>query len=87
MMITRQVRLMARAKEMLKQGVSNADVGRKLGIRNFYLKGFFKQVHNFSLAQTEDYITSLFRSDWKLKSSRIKKRLILERLITDLCSN
>jgi len=87
MMITRQVRLMARAKEMLKQGFSNADVGRKLGIRNFYLKGFFEQVHDFSLAQTEDYITSLFRSDWKLKSSRIKKRLILERLITDLCSN
>lgn len=86
MMISRQVRLMARAKEMLQGGSSNAEVGRRLGIRDFYLKGFLKRVHTFSLTRVEDCITCLFRSDWKLKSSRISKRLILERLITDLCS-
>jgi len=85
MMITRQVRLMARAKEMLEEGSSYAEVGRRLGIRDFYLEGFLEQVHTFSLPQVEANFTHLFRSDWKLKSSRINKRLILERLITDLC--
>lgn len=87
MMITRQVRLLARAKEMLKEDSSYADVGRRLGIRDFYLKGFLEQVHTFSLHQVETHFTHLFRSDWKLKSSRINKRLILERLITDLCGH
>jgi len=87
MMITRQVRLMARAKEMLREGFSYTDVGRKLGIRDFYLKGFLEQVHTFSLSQVEAHFTCLFRSDWRLKSSRINKRLILERLITDLCGH
>jgi len=87
MMITRQVRLMARAKEMLKKGSSYADVGKRLGIRDFYLKGFLEQVHTFSLSQVEAHFTCLFRSDWRLKSSRIDKRLILERLITDLCGH
>lgn len=86
MMITRHVRLMAKAKEMLKEGSSSADVGRTLGIRDFYLKGFLDQVKTFSLVQAETYFTHLFCSDQKLKSSRISKRLILEKLIANLCA-
>jgi len=86
-MITRQVRLMARAKDMLEEGSSYEEVGKRLGIRDFYLKEFLGQVHTFSLSQVEKNITHLFRSDWKLKSSRIDKRLILERLITNLCNH
>lgn len=84
-MITRQMRLLTRAKEMLKEGSSHADVGRKLGVRGFYLKGFLKQVNVFSLSHVEDCFTCLFCSDWKLKSSRIDKKLIMEKLIADLC--
>ena len=85
-MITRQMRLLTRAKEMLKEGSSHADVGRKLGVRGFYLKGFLKQVNVFSLSHVEDCFTCLFCSDWKLKSSRIDKKLIMEKLIADLCA-
>jgi DNA polymerase-3 subunit delta len=84
-MITLRIRQYAKAKEMLQEGSSHVDVGRRLGIRDFYLKGFLEQVHTFPLNRVEACFACLFRSDWKLKSSRINKRLILERLITDLC--
>jgi len=86
-MITMRIRQLAKGKEMLQEGLSQADIGRSLGIHNFYLKGFFTQVRAFSLAQVEDFTHYLFRSDWKLKSSRVDKRLILERLIIALCSH
>ena len=85
-MITRQVRLLALAKEMLKEGSSYEDAGRKLGIHGFYLKGFLKQVQAFSLAHVEACFNCLFHADWKLKSSRIDKRIIMEKLIADLCA-
>ena len=86
-MITLRIRQLARGKEMLQEGFSQADIGRSLGIRTFYLRGFLTQVHAFSLAKMEVCTDFLFRSDWKLKSSRVDKRLILERLIVELCGH
>ena len=85
-MIARQIRLLTRAKELLKEGSSHEEVGRQLGIRGFYLKGFLNQVQVFSLSRVEACFTCLFYSDWKLKSSRIDKKLIMEKLIGDLCA-
>jgi len=84
-MITRQTRLLVRAKEMLEQGLSQTEIGRKLGIRDFYLKDFIRRAQVVSRPQGEKSIHLLFRSDWKLKSSRVDKRLVLEDLITGLC--
>ena len=84
-MITRQIRLLVQAKEMLEQGLSPTDVGRKLGVRDFYLKAFIKRAHIVSRSRGEKSIHLLFHSDWKLKSSRVDKRLVLENLITGLC--
>jgi DNA polymerase-3 subunit delta len=86
MMITRQVRLLARAKEMVQNGCAQADVGKTLGIRDFYLRVFIKQVRAFSLPRVENYFSLLFYSDWKLKSSRVDKRLLLEDLVIRLCA-
>ena len=84
-MITRQTRLLVRAKEMLEQGLSQTEIGRKLGIRDFYLKDFIRRAQVVSRPQGEKSIHLLFHSDWKLKSSRVDKRLVLEDLITGLC--
>ena len=86
MMITRQVRLLARAKEMVQNGCAQGDVGKTLGIRDFYLNAFIKKVRAFSLPRSESYFSLLFYADWKLKSSRVDKRLLLEDLITRLCA-
>ena len=85
-MITRQVRLLVRGKEMVQNGCTQDDVGKTLGIRDFYLKAFMKQVRAFSLARSENYFSLLFYADWKLKSSRVDKRLLMEDLITRLCA-
>ena len=84
-MITRQVRLLAQAQEMLDRGLSQQEVGRSLGIRDFYLKDFIGRARVFSRLQGEKSIDSLFHTDWKLKSSRIDKRIVLEDLISGLC--
>ena len=57
-MITRQIRLLVQAKEMLEEGLSQADVGRKLGIRDFYLKDFIKR-SLFSRSRGKEYSPSL----------------------------
>jgi DNA polymerase-3 subunit delta len=84
-MITRQVRLLSRANEMLEKGFSQAEVGRNLGIRDFYLKDFIRRARVFSRFQGERSICSLFYTDWKLKSSRVDKKIVLEDLISGLC--
>ena len=86
MMITRQVRLLVRGKEMLENGCAQNDVGKTLGIRDFYLRAFMKQVRTFCLARAQNYFSLLFYADWKLKSSRVDKKLLLEDLITRLCA-
>lgn len=85
-MITRQIRLLARAREMVENGAVQGDVGRALGIRDFYLGAFIKQVRAFSLSRVESDFSLLFHADWRLKSSRVDKRFLLEDLITRLCA-
>jgi DNA polymerase-3 subunit delta len=85
-MITNRVRLLAKVKEMLQEGIPAAEIGRGLGMSDFYLKGILKQAPAFPLAQTETYFSHLFHSDWDLKSRRINKGFILEKLIADMCS-
>ena len=84
-MITRQVRLLVQAKEMLEEGLSQQEVGRKLGIRDFYLRDFIKRAQTVSRTGGEKSIHLLFHSDWKLKSSWVDKRIVLEDLVTGLC--
>ena len=67
-MITRQIRLLVQAKEMLEQGLSQTEIGKKLGIRDFYLKDFIKRAQTVSRTRGEKSIHLLFNSDWKLKS-------------------
>jgi DNA polymerase-3 subunit delta len=85
-MIARHYRLMVRAKEMVQKGSSATDAGKRVGINDFHLKGFVKQVQAFSLDQVQDYFTLLFQSDRKLKSSRINEKIILEDMIARLCA-
>jgi len=85
-MIARQVRLLARAKEMVQKGCAQGEVGKILGIRDYYLRGFMEQVGSFTLSRAENYFSLLFYTDWKLKSSRADKKLLLEDLITRLCA-
>jgi DNA polymerase-3 subunit delta len=84
-MIARHYRLMARAGEMVYNGTSATEAGKQLGINNFHLKEFARQAETFSPGQTGKYLSLLFQSDRRLKSSRISEKIILEDMITRLC--
>lgn len=84
-MITYKFRLIIRAKEMLQKGLSPTEVGRKVGVRPFFLKGFIKQVNRFTFDELKRAFHLFLETDLALKSSRMPKNLILERLILDLC--
>jgi len=85
-MIARHYRLMVKAKEMLHKGLSATDAAKRLGINDYHLKGFVKQVQAFSLDHVQDHFALLFQSDRKLKSSRISEKIILEDTIARLCA-
>lgn len=85
-MIARHYRLMVRAREAMQNGTSAAEAGKQLGVHNFHLKDFARQVENFSLGQARNCFNLLFQSDRKLKSSRISEKIILEDMIARLCA-
>ncbi len=85
-MIMYRFRLIVRAKEMLEKGLPPPEVGKKLGVRGFFLKGFLQQVNRFSLHELKSAFGQFLNADLALKSSRVPKKLVLERLILDLCT-
>lgn len=85
-MIIYRFRLLVRAKEMLHKGLPPPEVGKRLGVRNFFLKGFLQQVNRFSFDELKGVFDRFLNTDLALKSSRVAKKLILERLILDLCA-
>ena len=85
-MIARHYRLMARAGEMVREGTSATDAGKRLGIGNYHLTGFARQVEAFSPGRTREYFSLLFNSERRLKSSRISEKFILEDMVARLCA-
>ena len=84
-MITRQFRLLGRAGELLKKGTSPPEIAKELKIPPFTVAKLIKGAERFSLKEIEEFFPQLFDTDLALKSSRIPKKIILERLIIYLC--
>ncbi|MDY6855943.1 MAG: DNA polymerase III subunit delta [Thermodesulfobacteriota bacterium] len=84
-MIIRQFRLILRAKDMLQRGLTPSFIGKRLGVKNFFLKGFLEQVKKYSFDELKWTFEQFLKADLALKSSKLKKQILLERLILDLC--
>jgi DNA polymerase-3 subunit delta len=84
-MIIRQFRLILRAKDMLKRGLTPSFIGKRLGVRNFFLKGFLEQVKKYSFDELKWTFEQFLKADLALKSSKLTKKMLLERLILNLC--
>jgi len=85
-LITRQIRLIAQGKEMIQKGKEPYDLVKSLKIKEFKLRDFQDQLSRFSLEEIKDIFTKLTLTDLALKSSRLNKGIILERLIFEMCS-
>jgi DNA polymerase-3 subunit delta len=85
-LVSRQIRLIARGKEMMREGKDPYDLVKDLKIQKFKLDDFQKQLSRFSLSECKKIFTALALTDLALKSSRLSKGIILERLVLEICN-
>ena len=82
-MVARHFRILTRAKE-ISRGAANPEVASYLGVNPFFAKDYMEQTLLFSSSELRRSFGILARCDRELKSSRVPRERILERLIFEL---
>lgn len=81
--IGRQLRLIWKAKELRRQGLSCKEIERQLKIIPSLAKDFWRQADKIPFQKLEESWAILERLDLEMKTSRLPKSLILERYFWD----
>ncbi len=85
-MITRQVRLIVRAKEVRKQVKSKVEIQNKLGLTSeFVLHKTLEQADRYPLERIKDVYHRLLEADLSIKTGKYDSELALNILIAELC--
>lgn len=84
-MIARQIRLIWRALQALADGTSPAGIPGVIGVPPFVAQKIVAQTRRFDLPSIEAAHREIHRADRDLKSVRLPRHLVLERLILGLC--
>ena len=82
-MIARHFRILTKAKEVEGRG-SPYEIASYLGVKPFFAKNYLAQSQKFETSELRETFKNLSKCDRALKSSRIPKDRILEKLILDL---
>ncbi len=85
-MIARQFRLIWRATAAIAAGRRDSALAAALGVPPFVARKIGSQARRFDLASVQAAHAEIHRADRALKSSRVPRDLILERLIIGLCA-
>lgn len=83
-MITRQIRLMLLAKELVARGKSADEVGGELRLHRFPRDKILQQIRRFSLAQLERAYEQLLAADSGIKTGKITPLTALDLLVVEL---
>jgi DNA polymerase-3 subunit delta len=84
-MITRQFRLIWKAKHLVSKGATKEEVGRRLNIHHFYLGSILEQSASFSEDNLREGFRRFLQTDLAMKTTTVSKELLLEKMIVDLC--
>jgi len=84
-MITRQFRLLAKACSLLDQGMGLEEIRSALSVPEFAWRKLSPQVTRFSREKLGQSFQLLLHADLVLKTQAVSEKIILERLIIDLC--
>jgi len=84
-LISRQIRLIVRAKEMIQKGKGDYEVVKSLQIKG-RPETFLDQISRFSLGESRAILTAMALTDLALKSGKLNKGMILEQLVLNICS-
>jgi DNA polymerase-3 subunit delta len=86
-MITRQFRLILLTKVCRERGAPSSEIPAKAGFAPFLLEGYLKQAAKYTLRELQDSFYKVQKADIKIKSSDASKKIVIEKLIFDLCSS
>ena len=86
-MITRQLRLMVQAKELVDQRISISKMPEELGVApNYPIERLLRQAAGYSMPRLIEVYRKLLETDIGIKTGKWKGELALELLIAEVCS-
>jgi DNA polymerase-3 subunit delta len=83
-MLARQVRILIQVHELGKQGLSEAEMARRLGLHPYVIKKGVSQARSFSMTQLELAHQHLVKTDWSIKTGKVEEVLALDTLVVNL---
>lgn len=87
-MLCRQIRLIVRARELKKQGASEAEIQTRLGVSSsFVVRKTLEQSSRYTLARLREIYRQLLISDLWIKTGTYDGELAVTILISELCRN
>jgi DNA polymerase III subunit delta len=85
-MIARQIRMIWMALSARAERGARADLGSVLGVPPFVAKKIGAQAERFTLSAIRAAHERIYQTDRALKSSRVPRALVLEKLVLELCA-
>jgi DNA polymerase III subunit delta len=82
-MLTRQLRLLVRAKDMLAEGRPEGFIQAKLGLAEFALRKTLDQASRYQFPRLRDFYHRLLDTDLAIKSGRYDEELALSVLVAE----
>ncbi len=85
-MLSRQVRMIVRAKELRRQGKAGMEIQNKLGLTSeFVLNKTLEQADRYTLARLKEVYHRLLEADLAIKTGKYDGALALSILVAELC--
>jgi DNA polymerase-3 subunit delta len=85
-MLSRQARMLIRAKEMIRQGKSALEIQDRLGISaDFMWQKVSEQASGYSLGRLGELYHRLLETDLAIKTGKYQPELALSILVAELC--
>ncbi len=84
-MLSRQARLIVRARELRRQRQSEAEIQNRLGLASFALRKTLEQAQRYSLERLKQVYGKLLQADLSIKTGKYDGELALNLLIAELC--
>jgi DNA polymerase-3 subunit delta len=85
-MLSRQVRLIVRAKELRRQRKSDIEIQSQLGLAPFPLRKTLEQAQRYPLERLKQLYNKLLQTDLYIKRGKFEGGLALNLLIAELCA-
>ena len=85
-MLSRQIRMIVRARELRSQRKSEAEIRNRLGVTSEYVvRKTLEQANRYSLPRLKQVYGQLLEADLSIKTGKYEGELVLNILVAELC--